>query len=289
MKHLSLLFVSGLLALPLAATAELRTWTNSSGKEITAEITALSGDEITLKLESGRAYTFPLASLSAEDQEFARNWQTGQAALADAPAPRTETILAVPGKVLYSDSLTGISGDWKMPHGEWSAGDEGLSGAERAADDHAAVMKRAQVLKDVIIEFDVRLGEASRVMFGIDDNKDHVCRVTLTPDSFQAQKDDNDHEGPDLAKPFNRVEERLDPEDWHTVRIELVGEEMVAQTGDLISLGSDPLLATEKAKWGFIVSGPAAEFRDLTIWEASLSEDGEKNISRLKRRLDVED
>jgi hypothetical protein len=278
------------LALPLLSLAgESREWTNSSGKTITAGLVSVSGGDITLKMTNGREYTIPLASLSADDQAFAKTWQEEQAALADAPKPKTEPLMAVPGKVLYHASLQEIPEDWRMAHGDWSTSENGLTGVERPADDHAAVFKKAMPLKDVIIEFDVLLGETKSAMFGIDDAKDHVCRVSITSSSFQARKDDNDHEGPDVAKPFNSVQEDFETDEWHTIRIELLGEEMVAQTGDHISLGRDPLLATEKAKWGFIVSGETVGFRDLTIWEALPNEDWEKTGARLKRKLDIEE
>jgi hypothetical protein len=85
------------------------------------------------------------------------------------------------------------------------------------------------------------------------------------------------------------VETNFDSEEWHTVRIELLGEEMLAQTGDLISLGSDPLLAVDKTKWGFVVSGGTVTFRNLTIWEALPNENWGKEGARLKRRLDIEE
>lgn len=285
----STFIVAFVAALPVIALAELRPWTNSSGKTIQAELVSLAGDDITLKMENGRSYTLKLNTLSSADQEFAKAWQEEQKALAEAPKPKTEPLMAKPGKVLYHSPLTEIESDWRAAHGDWSASENGLTGVEREADDHAAVFKRAQTMKDVIIEFDVLLGETKSAMFGIDDSKDHVCRVTITPGSFQARKDDNDHEGPDVSKPFNSVQEEFETDEWHTVRIELLGEEMLAQTGDHISLGTDPLLATEKAKWGFIVAGDTVGFRNLTIWEALPNEDWEKTGARLRRKLDVEE
>ena len=280
---LGLTFTSGLIA------GETRDWTNSAGKTITAEMTALSGDDISLKMTNGREYTIPLSSLSEKDQNFARKWMEEQAAVASAPKPKTEPLMTTPDKVIYHSELKAMEGSWRTSPGKWEFSESGLTGVELAADDHAAVMKQAMPLKDVIIEFDVLLGNTTSAMFGIDDDKDHMCRVTLTSNSFQARKDDNDHEGPDLSKPFNTVSEELETDEWHTVRIELLGEEMVAQTGEHISLGSDPLLAKEKAKWGFIVSGDTAGFRNLTIWEALPNEEWEKTGSRLKRKLDVEE
>lgn len=287
MNRALLLFFT--IALPCSAVAELRSWTNAEGKTIEADLVSLEGEDITLKMENGRTYTFPLESLSAADQEFAKAWQAEKQAIADAPKPKTEPLMAIPGKVLYQDSLQKVPDGWRMSHGEWTAGENGLTGLELEADDHAAVFKNAMTLKDVIIEFDVMLGQTKSAMFGIDDNKDHVCRVTLTNSSFQARKDDNDHEGPDVSKIFNRAEDDFETDEWHTIRIELLGEEMVAQTGDHISLGTDPLLATDKAKWGFVVSGGTVGFRDLTIWEALPNEEWEKTGARLKRKFDVED
>ncbi|MDF2376275.1 MAG: hypothetical protein P1U81_08530 [Verrucomicrobiales bacterium] len=270
------------------ARAELRDWTNSAGKTISAELLKVEGGSLTLKLDNGREYTIPANTLSTADQEYATTWAAEQAAIAEAPKPTTEPLMTTPGKVLYQSDLTSIDGEWKQSHGKWEGTPEGLTGLELAENDHAAVMKRASTLKDAIIEFDVMLGDTTSAMFGIDNN-DHICRVSLSKNSFQARKDDNDHEGPDVAKPFNAVETNFDPEEWHTVRIELLGEEMLAQTGDLISLGSDPLLAVDKTKWGFVVSGGTVTFRNLTIWEALPNENWEKEGARLKRRLDIEE
>jgi len=50
-----------------------RVFTSVEGKEITAELTGMSGNEVEL-LVSGRKYTVPLDSLSAVDQEYVREW-----------------------------------------------------------------------------------------------------------------------------------------------------------------------------------------------------------------------
>lgn len=294
MKHLatSLSFAGlciWLTNFPPLHASEVRDWTNNAGVTIKAEATSITEDSVVLKMENGREYTVALNTLSEADVEYANKIREEMAAIANAPKPKTEPVMTKPGKVLYSSNLTQIDSDWRTAVGDWSAGENGVSGTEVAADDHAAVMKRAMPLKDVIIEFDVLLGAGKSASFGLDDAKDHVCRVTITPNSFQAKKDDNDHEGPDVAKPFNTIQEELETDEWHTVRMEILGETLLAQTGDHISLGSDPLLATDKAKWGFIVSGETIGFRDLNIWEALPSEEGEKEVARLKRRLDIED
>lgn len=288
MKYFLLVSCSGLLLISFSLAGEMRTWTNQGGRTIEAEILSLDGDTATLKMTNGREYEVPLSSLSDADATFALQWKAEQDALARAPRPKTEPVMAKPGKVLYHSSLNELDEGWRASHGDWSAGEEGLSGIERAADDHAAVFKRALNFTTAIIEFDFMLGETKGASFGIDDSSDHVCRVSLSSTGFQARKDDHDHEGPDVAKPFNPIDTELEPDEWHTVRIEILGEEMLAQIGRDISLGSDALLAGEKTKCGFVVSGDTARFRNLTIWEALPNEEWEKTGPRLRRRLEVE-
>jgi len=56
----------------VSAFAEARIWKNANGVEITAEMTGMSGNKVLLRLKDGRVVPYPLAQLSAEDQEFAR-------------------------------------------------------------------------------------------------------------------------------------------------------------------------------------------------------------------------
>ncbi|MDF1816797.1 MAG: hypothetical protein P1V20_31635 [Verrucomicrobiales bacterium] len=275
------------LSQALLTAGEMRQWTNTAGRSINAELLSLEGEDATLQLDNGRKYTVALSGLSAADREFAMKWAEEQAALASAPKPKTEPIMATPGKVLYQSTLAS-SGGWSSPHGAWTTSESGLTGAERASDNHGAVYKMPLNFKDVIIEFDIMPGESKSASFGIDDSSDHVCRVSIYTSGFQARKDDHDHEGPDVAKPFNRVEEELEADEWHTVRIEILDKEMLAQIGKEISLGMDPLLAGQKTKCGFVVSGGKAGFRNLTIWEALPNSDWEKTGPRLRRKLDVE-
>ncbi len=276
------------LSLPLIGNAELRDWTNATGKTISAELLSVEGEDITLKMDNGRQYTLPLNSLSEADAAFARHWQAELEAIASAPKPSSEPLMTIPGKVIYQTDFTEIDSEWKANIGDWSASDDGLSGVEVADDDHGGVMKRALTLKNVIVEYQVMLGDTKGTAFGFDNN-DHIARVSLSPAGFSAQKDDNDHEGPDAAKPFNKIAEEMATDEWHTIRIELLGEEMLAQTGEHISMGADPLLAADKTKWGFVVSGGPVSIRNLTVWEALPNDTWEQTRDRLKRKLDIED
>lgn len=280
-----------LLALSIAALSvygsetELRTWTNTAGQTLEARLINAADGSVTIERADGQEFTLSLSTLSSADGDYVKEWQAVQSA----PKPVMEALMATTGKLIYSDSFSEIGGEWRTSKGEWKAVEGALSGMELEADDHAAVMKKAMPVKDVVVEFSVKLGDTKNMSFSMDDAKDHVCRVSVTPAGFQARKDDNDHEGPDVAKPFNNVASKLDPEEWHTVRVEILGDQMVAQVGEDVSMGSDPLLATEKAKWGFTVAGGPVMIKDLKVWEARPNEGWESAARRLKRKLGIDD
>jgi len=57
-----------------------RVWTSNDGLKITASLTHLEGDSVTLAMEGGKVYTLPLVRLSEEDQQSARElWDSMQA------------------------------------------------------------------------------------------------------------------------------------------------------------------------------------------------------------------
>lgn len=64
----SLLFSAG------ALSAEMRTFTNKDGKEISAEIVNVSGDTLTLKRDDGKTFDIAAATLSESDQVYIKTW-----------------------------------------------------------------------------------------------------------------------------------------------------------------------------------------------------------------------
>ena len=69
-KLLSSLFVTALFA--TSALADLRTWTDTKGRQVTASFIGLDGENIILQTADGATHKFPLTNLSAEDQTLAK-------------------------------------------------------------------------------------------------------------------------------------------------------------------------------------------------------------------------
>jgi thioredoxin-related protein len=66
-----LMFTSTVLIHPLQA--EFRSWTNTEGTKIEAELVKTEGENVTLKLRNGKLSTFPQSKLSFADQDFLKS------------------------------------------------------------------------------------------------------------------------------------------------------------------------------------------------------------------------
>ncbi|MGA0133319.1 MAG: hypothetical protein ACO3ND_03060 [Opitutales bacterium] len=186
---------------------------------------------------------------------------------ADAPA----TLLAQPDKELLNDALTkdAKAAAWKVAKGKWERTAEGIRVEELPADNHGAAGRVPMKLQDFVATFEFRLDGAKVVSLSINDAKEHVARVMITPTAFRVQKDDHDHEGPDKAVVFLNQAQKLEAGTWHSVVLEMVGDTMVATIdGKLSGFGSDDLFKAEKANPGFTCGGQSATFRNFVLWSA---------------------
>lgn len=180
-------------------------------------------------------------------------------------------LLAIPGKVIYENSLAdGAAKPWRAAKGEWQPVDGVLRGSELAADKHGAVTRMTNKLKDFIIEYEFKFAGARNTSLSINAVKDHMARILITPKSVTIQRDDNDHEGPDKAVVFARFPAELS-EGWHKVRLEMVGDKMLGKVDDLAAWGADALFLQEKAAPGFTVGGQSVDFRNFSLREATLN------------------
>lgn len=181
-----------------------------------------------------------------------------------------DALLAIPGKLILDSKLdTAPAAPWKTAKGKWEVVEGVLRGSELEADKHGAVMRATQDLADCIVQVDVKFAGARTTTLTINAKKDHMARVALTPNMITVQRDDNDHEGPDKAIIFHRVKADLKPGEWHTVRIEMVGDTMLGKVDNVIGYGSNELFTQAKTAPGVTVGGQSVEFRNFRIWEAT--------------------
>ena len=70
-----------------SVAAEIRTWTDVEGRQVTASFVQIEGDAIVLQTSDGAQHRFPLARLSPEDIAAAKTAQTAAAATTPEAAP----------------------------------------------------------------------------------------------------------------------------------------------------------------------------------------------------------
>ncbi|MFP6886035.1 MAG: SHD1 domain-containing protein, partial [Opitutales bacterium] len=66
------------LATAVAASAEIRTWTSSSGSTLEAELVEYANRTVVLKTAKGRRVVLPIQKLAQEDQVRATQWADEQ-------------------------------------------------------------------------------------------------------------------------------------------------------------------------------------------------------------------
>lgn len=105
----------GVLALSSSLEADVRTWTDSSGKyEIKAEFVSLINGKVTLKREDGEEKTLPLSKLSDADQQIAKDFARKQSSLDDEKSGRRNSgfinsVRAAPMRTLSSNNMRQIA------------------------------------------------------------------------------------------------------------------------------------------------------------------------------------
>ncbi len=179
------------------------------------------------------------------------------------------TLMTERGTLVYSSDLNApLDAGWKVAKGDWKIVDGVLNGTQLSADHHGAVARYAMNFKDIIIQYDVKLGAGKVTSLSINDAKGHICRISLTPKGFTATKDDHDHDGPNAGVKLGAQAFKSDANAWHTVMLELRGSELLARVDDQVIVGQNSEIDVTKANFGLTVSGEGVQFRNLRVWEA---------------------
>lgn len=186
------------------------------------------------------------------------------------PTPPATT-LAQPLAPLVVDALTAGAemGRWNAPKGKWERRPEGLRGEEVEKDKHNAVNRLVQPLGDFVFACEFRFDGARGVNFSVNDAKDHLARVLLTPTAMTLRKDAREKKGNEPAVLLGTAPVQLDAGAWHTLVVEMVGDTIVATLDGRTSLqGANAAFRSPKVSPGFTVDGAAATFRNVAVWSA---------------------
>jgi hypothetical protein len=234
---------------------------------------------------------------------------TGSAVAAD---DLPKTLLTQRGKLLYSEDfaqplppLTGkpvgfASGfkGWRYNPGPapshggvWALSDGCFVGTESLDAHHPATASYGIDFKDAVIQCDVRMddvpdeGRKSRyVQIKATDVKDYVIAVSLGQGGLSAVSYDDSQINPTthqrMTSPPVRLPAPVKLGEWHTIVLEIKGEDAVATLDGKSITFSAPIIGWDKHSTMF-VAGTQGSFRHFRIWEALPNPDWAKNKEAL--------
>lgn len=175
---------------------------------------------------------------------------------------------------------TGKSGRWELADGEFK-------GIESPDAHHPATASFGFKFKDAIIQWDVRLndvpdeGRKYRSLFvKATDAKDYVISLSVGQGGLFLTQYDAERQNPTTKqRDYGPVTKLLTPiklGEWHTVVLEIKGDEVVGTLDGKSATCSNPLIGVDKDSI-MIGAGTEASFRRFRVWEALPNPDWAKN------------
>src|SRR5262249_54623460 len=152
------------------------------------------------------------------------------------------------GKQLFSDDFDKPPAtSWRLSKGKWELTDGAIKGSELKEDNHNAVMRHPMPFHNVVVEFSFRLDGAKSISFSVNDVKGHVCRAIRSTKGLSVGKDAPDKESKEPNEVLQTVAAKVKSGEWHAVRIEIVGKEVLASLdGKTVAFGSHDRLDVDK-------------------------------------------
>ena len=168
--------------------------------------------------------------------------------------------------------------------GQWRLVDGRFHGSENPQVKHPATASYGIKFQNIILQCQVRLEDVELdkdpahgrkfryLQLRATNEKSYLCSLSLNQGGFQINKDDNDRDGPDKMQVLVTHKKALAVGQWHTVLIEIMGDEYVATVDGHSVAAQHPSIAQLKHSF-MIVTGPEGSVRDLRLWEAKPNAD----------------
>ncbi len=184
-------------------------------------------------------------------------------------AANLEPTIGKRGKKTVEDDFAGgsLGKGWTVVKGDWRVEDGALSGAELAADKHAAVLHYAKPNTDSIVGLRFKFDGASAFHLSFNRAKGHLLRLVVSPDGLALIKDKNKKDPKSKPLRMSEAKGSFEAGRWHSLLVEVVGEKVVARTDNkLVVTGSHPEFRTRKPNYRFIVQGERIWIDDFRVW-----------------------
>ena len=189
------------------------------------------------------------------------------AASADDPQP----LMVQRGACLLDESFSSAldTSKWQVGIGAWTVESGALSGVERPADHHPAVMKTSFKPICGIAQISFLAKGDAKLQIAFNDAGGHNSRVQVSTNSLVMFKNADRKDPRSYTPILDETGAVLAPDTWHTMTLELCGEEMLARVdGKFFVCGSHPGINQEKTDLLLVVSG-SAQFDNVKLWSAT--------------------
>jgi hypothetical protein len=176
------------------------------------------------------------------------------------------------GKLVVDESFDGakLGKGWAAAKGDWQIKEGVLTGAEKQADKHAAVLNFQRPNTDSIISIRFKLEGIETFNLSFNHAKGHLFRVIVGPDRLVLQKNKNKKDPKSKPIRMATAEGVFKKGCWFRLLVEVKGDKVVAQTSNNLRVsGSHSDFATKKPNYRFVMKGQHLLIDDLKIWEVA--------------------
>ena len=154
---------------------------------------------------------------------------------------------------------------WIYPHGFWKIENGGLRGTENPAENHGGSVKGFAAFRDGAFSYDVRFDGGRVHTLGINQPRAHLFHIDFKPAELLIVKSPIEADGSDKVEVLGRAKLALEPGRWHAVRVEIKGETVAVQIGDVKLSAAHANLSREKGSFNLYVNGESVSFRQFRL------------------------
>jgi hypothetical protein len=180
--------------------------------------------------------------------------------------------LTTPGKSLLEAHFKSgaLEAPWTVAKGDWVVQDGAVVGKEKAEDNHNAVLFLKLPARDSVIRFSFKLDDAKKFELSYNQAKGHLFRVIVETESLTITKDRDKKDEASVRVPLAQVAAKLPAGEWHTILVEVKGEQVEVQTDDGAKVElKNPDVNVDKTGFRFVMKGAALSLDDVRVWEVS--------------------
>ena len=180
--------------------------------------------------------------------------------------------IATPGKSLLDAHFKNspLEAPWTVAKGNWVAQDGAIVGKEKASDNHNAVLFLKLPARDSVIRFSFKLDGAKKFELSYNQAKGHLFRVLVETDSLTVMRDRDKKDEASQREPLGKSAAALPAGEWHTMLVEVKGEQVEVQTDDGAKVElKNPEVNVDKTGYRFVMHGEALLLDDVRVWEVA--------------------